>query len=108
MNILVWYKFHIDSKPKEKNWKIKTNDFSVKSKEKLLFGKVIGQKANLDKSFAFFEPNDGSENIFIPPHIVEKYSLIDEMLVCAVPELYVDNRTDEKRIRVKNIQVQDN
>jgi hypothetical protein len=108
MNILVWYKFHIDSKPKEKNWKIKTNDFSVKSKEKLLFGKVIGQKANLDKSFAFFEPNDGSENIFIPPHVVEKYSLIDEMLVCAVSELYVDNRTKEKRIRVKNIQVQDN
>ena len=54
MNILVWYKFHIDSKPKEKNWKIKTNDFSIKSKEKLLFGKVIGQKANLDKKIFLF------------------------------------------------------
>jgi len=58
---------------------------------------------NIQKGFAFFKPNTGGENIFIPPHLVTNYSLVNDKPVEVEVEEYVDNRTSETKIRVNKI-----
>lgn len=100
MDILVWFKIYIDSDPPKENW---TNINSTQTAEEDTHktGEVI--EFNLNKGFAFFKPNDGSENIFIPPHLVTNYSLNDGDEILVEIEEYQDNRTNETKKRVKNI-----
>ena len=57
------------------------------------------------KGFAFFKPNDESENIFIPPHLVELNSLVDGLKISVEKEDYIDNRTEETKIRVTKVNI---
>ena len=67
----------------------------------MVSGKVIN--LNPQKGYAFLKPDDSSENIFIPPHIIESNQLQEGMDILAEAEEYVDNRTNEQRKRVKRI-----
>lgn len=99
VDIIIWFKIYVDSKPKTENWtKVENND--AVSKE-LVSGKVIN--LNPQKGYAFLKPDDSSENIFIPPHIIESNQLQEGMDILAEAEEYVDNRTNEQRKRVKRI-----
>jgi cold shock CspA family protein len=100
MDVIVWFKIHIDSDPPKENW---TNINNTRTAEESTYktGEVIN--LNIYKGFAFFKPNDGSENIFIPPHLVTNHSLSDDDEISVEIEEYQDNRTNETKKRVKNI-----
>lgn len=99
-DIIIWFKMYIDSSPTTQNW-IKTETENDNSKVNSISGIVIN--VNLQKGFAFFKPNIGGENIFIPPHLVDSYALENDKTIEVEIEEYVDNRTSETKIRVNKI-----
>lgn len=105
MDVLVWFKMYVDSNPKIENWE--NIDLSVRVPETdndaLIHGSVIN--LNKHKGFAFFMPDVGGDNVFIPPHLVLKHSLDDQMPIQVETEEYTDNRSGELLIRVKRIEI---
>jgi cold shock CspA family protein len=111
LEIIVWFKNLKDEYPNnEKNkllWQKKENDTQInatQTEEETTHktGKVINY--NSYKGFAFFKPNDESENVFIPPHLVSEHALHEAIYEITVEiEEYQDNRTNETKIRVKKI-----
>lgn len=107
MDVLIWFKMYVDSNPKTENWEVVENkENNTKSSEvdtNLICGKVIN--INPQKGFAFFQPDALSENVFIPPHLVNDFSLQNEMPVQVEIEEYLDHRTGELKNRVKRIEL---
>jgi len=102
LDVLTWFKMYIDSTPKTENWiKIEPVTEEAEPASELIHGKVIN--INPQKGFAFFKPDTIGDNIFIPPHLVIKHSLIEGKPIQAEIEEYVYNRINELRNRVKNI-----
>lgn len=103
LDVLVWFKTYIDSNPPIQNWsKIDTNTGNISTNADTgIPGIVIN--LNTQKGFAFFKPNLGGENIFIPPHLVANHSLVDDKPVEVEVEEYIDNRTSETKTRVNKI-----
>jgi len=103
MDVLVWFKMYVDGNPKTENWQRTEGVISEVGAEPadLTEGKVIN--INIDKGFAFFQPDAGGSNIFIPPHLVTANNLTNELLVSVEIEEYVDNRSGETKNRVKRI-----
>lgn len=101
LDVIVWFKQYVDTNPITENWETELPD--EEPHNGLIEGTVINYSAL--KGFAFFEPTDGSENIFIPPHIVTDNSLVDGMSIKGESEEYTDNRTDELRKRIKRIEI---
>jgi cold shock CspA family protein len=104
LDIIVWLKNYIDSNPPKNNWsKIENKIVTLNEKPTQYEGIVIN--FNPYKGFAFFKPNDESENIFIPPHLVELNSLVDGLKISVEKEDYIDNRTEETKIRVTKVNI---
>jgi cold shock CspA family protein len=104
LDIIVWLKNYIDSNPPKNNWsKIENKIVTLNEKPNQYEGIVIN--FNPYKGFAFFKPNDESENIFIPPHLVELNSLVDGLKISVEKEDYIDNRTEETKIRVTKVNI---
>jgi len=105
LDVLVWFKMYVDSKPKTENWKeIKiTSESNETVINELIHGKVIN--VNLQKGYAFFKPDSLGENTFIPKRLVSKYSLQDGMSIQVEIENYTDNRDGELKRRVKRIEI---
>lgn len=103
LDILVWFKMYVDASPKIENWQ-KIEDESLKkiSPSELISGKVINH--NSEKGFAFFEPDSGEANTFIPPHLVAANNLSNGKTVLVEIESYIDNRSGETKKRVKRIE----
>jgi hypothetical protein len=103
LDVLVWFKIYVDSNPATQNWSMVENDSDSNSTalDTIMSGVVIN--LNIQKGFAFFKPNTGGENIFIPPHLVTNYSLVNDKSVEVEVEEYVDNRTSETKTRVNKI-----
>lgn len=103
LDVLTWFKIYVDSNPKIKNWKkIESQGETMQELEtNSISGKVIN--LNLQKGFAFLKPDNNGENIFIPPHLVTNHSLENLMQIKVEVEEYIDNRTGETKIRVKQI-----
>lgn len=100
LDVIVWFKIHIDSNPKTENWsKI---DNSVKETISNIKKGIVIQ-LNVFKGFAFLKPEDGSENVFIPPHLVTKHTLKEMDVITGEVEEYIDNRTQELKTRVKKL-----
>ena len=104
MDLLVLFKMYVDGNPKTENWQRTEGVISEVGAEPadLTEGKVINM--NIDKGFAFFQPDAGGSNIFIPPHLVTAYSLTNGLPVLVEIEEYVDNRSGETKNRVKRIE----
>lgn len=102
LDVIVWFKKHVDSKPDTENWN-RENITSNDSISNILPGIVINY--NNYKGFAFFKPNNGGENIFIPPHLVESHKLKEGMPIGIESEEYTDNRTQEIKVRAKKIEL---
>lgn len=103
LDVLVWFKMYVDSNPKANNWlKVQPTSEVKKSDATPIQGMVIN--INLQKGFAFLEPDDKSENIFIPPHLVTNHELSEGISIIAVIENYTDNRTNETKKRVKSLE----
>jgi cold shock CspA family protein len=103
LDVLTWFKMYVDSNPKTKNWvKAETANEVTKTDVALIPGKVIN--INFQKGFAFFEPYDNSENVFIPPHLVTNNKLNDGIPIIVEVENYTDNRTNETKKRVKTLE----
>ncbi|MEA5099397.1 MAG: hypothetical protein VB011_02625 [Bacteroidales bacterium] len=103
LDILIWFKIYIDGKPKTENWiKIDSStEIDLKDSSLLCSGTVIN--INYLKGFAFFKPFNDSENVFIPPHLVNNHSLVENQTIDVEIEEYTDNRTGENKSRVKRI-----
>ncbi len=102
LDVIIWFKKYVDSNPDTENW-IRENIFSNDTNPSVLPGIVIN--FNQYKGFAFFRPNNGGENIFIPPHLVELHNLKEGIRIGVESEEYMDNRTQETKIRVKKIEI---
>lgn len=103
LDVLVWFKQYVDAKPKTKNWELLEADNDASQNETWIEGEVINYN-NL-KGFAFLSPFNGSDNQFIPPHLVTSFSLTNGIKVKGEIEEYTDNRTNESKTRVKNIEL---
>lgn len=104
LDVLTWFKMYVDSNPKKENWIIIESNVEynpVKTVD-LIPGKVIN--VSILKGFAFFKPDENGENVFIPPHLVSSHSLHDEIQILVEVEEYIENRTGEKKSRVKRIE----
>lgn len=101
LDVLVWFKQYLDSKPKTRNWILNDPDNTLDTSGKWLIGEVINY--NIQKGFAFLKPDNSPSGIFIPPHLVTEFSLINGLKVKGEIEEYTDNRTEELKTRVKNI-----
>jgi len=102
LDVLVWFKKHVDSKPKTNNWvKLETATEVTEPAPELIPGKVI--KIIPQKRCAFFKPDTTDDNIFIPMHLVTNHSLTEGMTVQAEVEEYTYNPTNELKSRVKRI-----
>ena len=60
------------------------------------------------KGFGFFKPNDGGDNIFIPPDLVAKHELVETMSIKVKAEEYFDTKALTNKKRIKNIIVTKN
>lgn len=104
LDVLIWFKMYVDSNPKKENWvKVETETEEDKHNEVYIYGKVIN--INPHKGFAFFKPDEGGDNIFIPPHLVTNHSLIEELPVQVEIEEYTPNGTNLLKNRVKCIKI---
>lgn len=104
LDVLIWFKMYVDSNPKTENWvKVQTETEEAKYNEGYICGKVIN--INTYKGFAFFKPDEGGDNIFIPPHLVTNHSLIEELPVQVEIEEYTPNGTNLLKNRVKCIKI---
>ena len=103
MDVLVWFKMYVDGNPKTENWQRTEGVISEAGAmpSELIEGKVINM--NIDKGFAFFQPDAGGSNIFIPPHLVTANNLTNGLPISVEFEEYVDNRSGETKNRVKRI-----
>jgi cold shock CspA family protein len=98
LDVIVWFKIHIDSNPKTENWS-KIDNSVKESNSNIKKGEVIN--LNVYKGFAFLKPEDGSDNVFIPPHIITGDTLKETDVITGEIEEYIDNRTGELKRRVK-------
>lgn len=74
MDVLIWFKIYIDGKPKTQNWtRIDVQKTAPIYVDEWVKGVVI--ELNNEKGFAFFKPAEGGNNVYIPRHLVEEYSL---------------------------------
>lgn len=104
MDMIVWFKMYVDSKPKTGNWtKQETSLDSQAALPELLKGKVI--QLNLAKGFAFLKPESEGANVFIPPHLVSNHELQNGMIINAEVGEQMDNRLNELRKIVRSIQL---
>ena len=103
LDVLVWFKQYVDTKPKTKNWELLFANNDASQNETWIEGEVINY--NSIKGFAFLKPYDGCDNQFIPPHLVTDHSLINGCKVKGVIEEYIDNRTGDPKTRVKKIEI---
>ena len=100
LDVIVWFKIYVDNNPKIENWtKIETEQ--EKPQSEIAKGIIIN--LNIYKGFAFLKPDDGTENVFIPPHIVTDNKLKDNDPIIGEVEEYIDNRTNELKKRVKKL-----
>lgn len=104
LDVIIWFKMHVDSNPTPNNWeRVEVTSKEPEPAADYVPGIVIN--TNAQKGFAFFKPDGGGENVFIPPHLVANYSLKDEMPIKVEIESYTDNRTNEIKNRVKRIEI---
>lgn len=102
-DVVLWFKMYVDSNPISQNWSIVEVDTAnnITDADTAIAGIVIN--LNTQKGFAFFKPNEGGDNIFIPPHLVANHSLINDKPIDVEVEEYIDNRTLETKTRVYKI-----
>jgi cold shock CspA family protein len=104
LDVLAWFKMYVDSNPKTKNWaKVESTTEVRETDAALIQGKIIN--INLQKGFAFFKPDDKSENVFIPPHLIANHELNEGIPIVVEVENYIDNRTNETKKRVKTLEI---
>lgn len=105
LDVLVWFKMYVDSNPKIENWErvVSASEEAAVIESELVAGTVIN--LNTMKGFAFFRPDSGGENVFIPPHIVSANSLAEGTHMQAEVEDYTDSRSGELKTRVKRIEI---
>jgi len=97
---MVWFKIHIDNNPKKENW-IKIDNTEEETISNIKKGEVIN--LNIYKGFAFLKPDDGTENVFIPPKLVSSHRLNENEKINAEIEEYQDYKTNELKQRVKKL-----
>lgn len=105
-DIIVWFKNFIDQNSNaDENSKLwEKNVYSNKIDNldsDFIKGKVIN--INKEKGFAFFKPDEGGDNIFIPPNLVSDFSLSYESYIQVKYEKYFDSRTNDNKERVSTI-----
>lgn len=103
LDVLVWFKEHVDQNPATNNWEVLSDDNQSTNKDDWILGKVINYDSY--KGFAFLSPANGDKSQFIPPHLVTKYGLSNEQKIKGTVEEYTDTRSGEQKIRVNKIEI---
>lgn len=91
---------NLDFEQNSSKWSKKlssSGETAVCPKDNLIIGKVIN--LNQVKGFAFFEPDSPGENVFIPPHLVTKHCLVNDMTV----EVEIEEYSEGNVLRTKVI-----
>ena len=103
LDVLVWFKEHVDQNPVTNNWEVLSDDNQPTNEEDWIFGKVINYDSL--KGYAFLSPANGDKSQFIPPHLVAKYGLSNEQKIKGTVEEYTDTRSGEEKTRVNKIEI---
>lgn len=103
LDALIWFKLYIDSNPKTNNWERIVEIADSEVPNPWIEGEVIN--FNPYKGFAFLSPLGDLKNEFIPPHLVSTFNLKEGNTVKGEIEEYIDNRSGEKKTRIKNIEL---
>jgi cold shock CspA family protein len=102
LDLLLWLKAYLDENPDvQKNRSYWTEIPKKKPDEtaqddQWVSGCVINMN---EKGYAFFKPDDGSENSFIPDQIVKEKSLTNGMKVKAETEIYQYKGSEKSRVK---------
>ncbi len=102
LDVILWLKAYLDENPDvQKNRSYWTEIPQKKPDETAQDDQwVSGCVINLnEKGYAFFEPDDGSENSFIPDQIVKEKSLTNGMKVKAETEVYQYKGSEKSRVK---------
>jgi hypothetical protein len=104
-DILLWFRIYVDSNPITENWErnVTSQENEIIDNENIIHGSVIN--VNTQKGFAFFKPDSPGDNVFIPPNLVNDFSLQNYMPIQVMIEEYVDNRSGELKTKVKRISI---
>ena len=103
LDVLIWFKYHVDQKPISKNWQLINDNINSDNEKKWIEGTVINY--NSFKGFAFLCPLNNDENTFIPPHLVTQFELSEGQIIKGTIEEYIDNRSGEQKSRVNDIKI---
>jgi cold shock CspA family protein len=101
LDVIVWFKVYVDSVPKTQNWVSDSTSTNVVSSNENSFGEVINK--NDLKGFAFLKMDNGRENVFIPPHLVDSCNLVNGDQISIEIDEYLDKHTGETKFRAKKI-----
>ena len=91
LDIILWFKSYIDSKPIKNNW--------VRAME----GKVINIGPN--QGYAFLKPYNQGGNLYIPGDLIQKHNLSEGTKIKAEIEEYTDDQTNKLKTQAKNIEL---
>ena len=101
LDILVWFKEHVDQNPITKNWFNSNDENQAIDEKKWIEGKVINY--NSVKGYAFFNSSNIEENVFIAPHLVSENELSPGQKIKGTIDEYYCNRSNELKTRFINI-----
>ena len=101
LDILVWFKEHVDQNPITKNWFNSNDENQAIDEKKWIEGKVINY--NSVKGYAFFNSSNIEENVFIAPHLVSENELSPGQKIKGTIDEYYCNRSSELKTRFINI-----
>lgn len=104
LDIIIWVKRYFDSNPKKENWKI--GEEGESGINRVIVESVTGRVERFEgKNYAFFLPDVGMDNTFIPPALVSKHSLVDGLVVCVNIQEKYDKRKGESKREVCKVEV---
>jgi len=103
MDVLVWFKIYLGSNPIKGNWKRISENTESSLNNTWIEGHV--KKFNQEKGFAFLIPSGESTGVFIPPNLIDSFSLKEGDKVKGEVEKYFNHRLKELSTRIKNIEL---
>jgi cold shock CspA family protein len=102
LDVIIWLKAYLDENPDLQKNRSYWNEIPKKKPaetaqdDRWVSGCVINMN---EKGYAFFEPDNGSENSFIPDQIVKEKSLTNGMKVKAETEIYHYKGLEKSRVK---------
>ena len=103
LDVLVWFKEHVDQNPVTNNWGVLSDDKQSTNNDDWIFGKVINYDS--EKGFAFLKPENGGKNAYIHKGLVTEHRLSNEQKIKVTVKEVTDQSSGEQKLRVNKIKI---